>query len=78
MIPIVRLYPSEEQAYAAAQALAERRFPEDKILIIRPSAAAGDEAGVVRSAVDEGLLPGSHVRICTQALQQGRSVVAID
>ena len=78
MTVTVRMYESEQQAHDAAQRLVEVGFPEDKILLVTPTSAAGGEAEVVRSAVATGLLPGGYGGLCTQALQRGRSVVAVE
>ena len=75
MIPTVRIFDSEERAGEAARLLVERGFPESDILFITPT--PGQESTDVRSAVEEGRLPGSHARTCIASLEQGRSIVAV-
>ena len=74
MIPIVRIYASEEKALAAARALEEAGF-EDVALIA--NVAAGEEASTVRAAIDAGSLPGSHAAACTRCLEQGQAIVSV-
>ncbi len=78
MKPIVRLYATEESAREAVRILEESGFAEDAILLVTPPEKAGAEAKMIQSAVDEGLLPGSHIRTCTAGLKQGRSIVSVD
>ncbi|MDJ0852102.1 MAG: hypothetical protein QNK04_27350 [Myxococcota bacterium] len=78
MSVIVRLYESEQQAHDAAQRLVEAGFPESKILLVTPTSAEGGEEEVIRTAVAEGLLTGGYGSFCTQGLQRGRSVVAVE
>ncbi len=75
MIPMVRIYDSEERAQEAAGALVGRGFDERAVVVLTPS--PGQDAARVRAAVERELLPGSQARFCAQCLQRGRSVVAV-
>ncbi|MDJ0868356.1 MAG: hypothetical protein QNK03_19780 [Myxococcota bacterium] len=74
MFPIVRMYPSEQQARDAAQALEEAGFSGVAILT---SAAGGEAEAIVRATIEAGQLPASHASVCTGGLQQGRSIVSV-
>lgn len=75
MIPTLRIYEAEQSARDAARMLAESGFDEDSILLITPT--PGEESKDVRAAVAAGLVPGSHMKVCTRSLQQGRAIVAV-
>ena len=75
MTPNVRIYDSEESARSAAAKLADAGFGTQRVLLA--SELAGQEAAAVRSAVRDGLLPGSQASFCTQNLAKGRSLVAV-
>lgn len=75
MIPIVRIYPSEQQAREAAENLEEVGFTD--VVLLEAAPVASQAAAAVRDAVAEERIPGSHLRICTKSLEQGRSIVAV-
>ncbi len=75
MIPMLRIYDSQERAQEAARALVSRGFEERSVLLLTPS--PGQEAAQVRAAVEDELVAGSQAPFCTRSLQQGRSVVAV-
>ena len=72
----VRLFESEHQAEGAAARLVEAGFRQQTISVISP--AAGQEEAAVQSAVASGALPGSHRRVCVDALRRGRHIVTIE
>ncbi len=76
MAAIVRIYATEDAARNASANLARAGFADNKALL--PSELTGREANAVRSAVRDGILPGSNTAVCTRLLQEGRSLVAVD
>lgn len=76
MTAIVRIYPSEEAAQAAAAKLTEAGYSGHETLLA--SDLAGREEDAVRSAADAGVLPGGHRATCLRALKQGQSLVAMN
>ncbi len=75
MTPNVRIYDSEDAARSAAAKLANAGFGTHRVLVA--SEHSGQEAAAVRSAVQDGLLPGSQAAFCIQNLAKGRSLVAV-
>lgn len=75
MLKGVRMYDSEQNARDAAAALMAAGLNRSEILVLTP--AAGREAEVVRSAIADGMLPGSHVHAATEALKNGRTVLSV-
>lgn len=72
----VRIFETAEQAEAAADKLRNGGFRRDTIAVVNP--AMGGEAAAVDAAVRDGVMPEVYRRACIQALQRGRSLVAID
>lgn len=75
MISTVRLYEQEHQAQEAARQLKRIDLRDEAILILTP---AGDAAAAVASAIDNGRMAERYKQVCTQALQQGRTVLAVE
>lgn len=75
MTPNVRIYDSEEAARGAAAKLADAGFGTQRVLLA--SELVGQEAAAVRSAVRDGVLPGSQASHCIRSLAQGRSLVTV-
>ncbi|MCR9221948.1 MAG: hypothetical protein NXI21_17125 [Alphaproteobacteria bacterium] len=75
MTSYVRIFESEEAADAAAAKLGEAGF--SRYTTLHAAALAGREDATVRSAAEEGVLPGASIRVCLRALSQGRSIVAV-
>ena len=71
----VRIFESAQQAEAAVSKLRAGGFRRDTIRVIEPG--MGNEAAVER-AIDDGVVAEVYRRSCVQALQRGRSLVAID
>lgn len=75
MNPTVRIFKSEKDARDAAAKLAEAGYGEPAVLVA--DQLKGKEAAAVKSAVEEGMLPGGYTAVCTRSLQQGRSLVGV-
>ena len=75
MIPIVRLFPTEQAAGDAAAALAKGGFPSRAITVINPDYQGATAA--VDAAVHDGALPGAYRKAVANALRDGRSVVCV-
>jgi hypothetical protein len=86
MIPIVRIYATQQQARDAARALAENGFPDDAVHLLT-STAEGEPAAADASAAAlvAGYALGSyprvftseHVKASARALAEGRSLVGV-
>lgn len=75
MTAIVRMYESEHRAREAMKKLVDADVEEAGMALVNP--AAGAEAEVVKSAVDDGRIPALYSSVCLQALRQGRTVLSV-
>jgi hypothetical protein len=75
MTPNVRIYPTEQDARETDELLAENGFTQRSL--ITASAVRGREAEAVEAAIRDGELPERFVKICTNSLKDGRSLVAV-
>ncbi len=71
MEPIIRLFDSDPRAQDARRALADEGFDA---FVLAPG--ADDPEAAVRAVVAEGRLPGRYSGVATDALRQGRWLVA--
>lgn len=84
MFPIVRMYETQQQARAAAQALADEGLPPDAIFVVS-SDTGGAETSGMPAALKAGYALGGHpgffssenAEACARGLQQGRSLVGV-
>lgn len=80
MIPVVRLFPTEEAAREAVAELERRGVPRNVVAVIRPRAEGSSEAvaaEAVEAAIRDGALPRSHRRVARNAIVRGRIVLCV-
>lgn len=76
MLMGVRMYADEQHARDAAAALVAAGLRRNAVNVLVPE--SGREAQIVRSAIDDRRLPGSHVHVATEALRKGQTVLSVD
>ncbi|MEM1089781.1 MAG: hypothetical protein AAGI67_05335 [Pseudomonadota bacterium] len=74
MLSTVRLYEQEQQAQEAASQLKQAGFRDDTIMVLTP----GEEsAAAVVSAINKNQMAARFRKVCIQALQNGKTVLAV-
>jgi hypothetical protein len=76
MVPIVRLYGSENDAETAVSNLKQDGFPENTIFLLKPS-EAGNADQAVQAEIDAGRMPKGVRRIATDSLKNSRCVLTV-
>lgn len=75
MTPNVRIFPDDQSARNADEALAEHGLA--RRTLITPSAVAGREDEAVETAIADGLMPDRYRKLCARSLREGRSLIAV-
>ncbi len=75
MTPTVRMFASEEAAQRAASNLKANGFSD--VLTLLPPAVGAPADAAVQGGVDQGQIPRNAIAVCVDALQRGRSLVAV-
>jgi hypothetical protein len=76
MVPIVRLYQSENDAEKAVSNLKKDGFSDNTIFLLK-SGEIGDAEQAVETEVGAGRLPKTHRSIAVESLQQNRCVLTV-
>lgn len=75
MIPIVRLFPTEQAARDAVAKLVKDNISSRTIAVINPDYQGATSA--IDAAVRDGMIPGVYRKATADALRNGRSVVCV-
>lgn len=75
MIPITRLYPSEEAARDAVAKLVDAGIARSMTHVIPADYSGSSDA--VDAAIDDGVMPGAYRNAVIDALRNGRSAVCV-